>query len=139
MNGTEILTLAGLSFLSIEDIRTKQVPVTGILLLGMGLLLCRLWERTEFLPMALGVVPGLLAMLLAVATKEQIGLGDGLVLVALGFGNDMVKVISMLCAAFFLAGIWAVLLLVIKKTGKKQSFPFLPFLLAGYGIVLFLK
>ena len=139
MSSAEIFTLAGLSFLSIEDIRTKQLSVTGILFLGVGLFLCRLWEGTEFLPMALGVVPGLLAMLLAVATKEQIGLGDGLVLVALGFGNDIGKLLGMLFAAFFLSGIWAVLLLIVKKIGKKQSFPFLPFLLTGYGIMLFFE
>ena len=136
MNGAEILSLIGLAVLSVEDIRTKQVPVIGIIVFGVALLLFRFLCGGEFLPMAFAMLPGLFALLFSLISREQIGLGDGLVLLVLGFGNGIERMFGMLTFGLFFAGMWAGALLVIKRTGRKQTFPLLPFLLLGYGMTL---
>ena len=136
MSGTEVLSLIGLAVFSTEDLRTKQVSVIGIIVFGAALLLVRFLCGGEFLSMALATLPGLFALLFSVISGEQIGLGDGLILFVLGFGNGIERMLGMLAFGLLFAGMWAGALLVIRHSGRKQTFPFLPFLLLGYGMAL---
>ncbi len=85
----------------------------------------------EAMWMAGGMAVGLFSLLLSSATREQIGRGDGLVLLCtgclLGFKGNML----LFMRALLLAAAAAALLLALGKAGKKTAFPFLPFLLAS--------
>ena len=78
-----------------------------------------------------GLLPGLLLSALSLAAGQALGLGDGLVLLACGMMTDPETVLGMLFIAFFLAGFYALFLLLARKKDRKESFPFVPFLLAG--------
>lgn len=81
-------------------------------------------------------VPGLVCLGLGWLTKEGIGYGDGLMLLCLGCFLSLQQLLSVCLSALTLAGIAAMLLLLVFHKGRKTEIPFVPFLLAGYGISL---
>jgi leader peptidase (prepilin peptidase)/N-methyltransferase len=133
----EIAALAGLLWLSAEDLCRKEIsllPVIGMAAIGAG---CSLlggdWTDVSVL---LRFLPGLLVLLLARLTDESIGYGDGWVLLALGCFLDPEDLVSLCMAAISCAGIAALFLLLVLHRGRHAQIPFVPFLLLGYGIGL---
>jgi leader peptidase (prepilin peptidase)/N-methyltransferase len=87
------------------------------------------------------VILGFVYFALAIAVPGGMGLGDvklagvlGFVLAYLGWGPLAVGSFS----AFVLGGIFAIVLLVIRRTGRRTGIPFGPWMLGGawVGIVL---
>ena len=71
-------------------------------------------------------------------TKGALGMGDCLVLLALGTVMDMGDFFLMLLGAVFSSAVYAGILLVILKKNRNTEIPFVPFLLMGYlgGVIL---
>lgn len=132
MNGAEIVVMGCLVVLSIMDLRTRKVPLIPVILLGIVAVVYRLWNGGPWTAMILGMIPGLVLLVLAFCTRESIGYGDGVVLCALGLFCGVKKAIAVLGMAFLLAAILAMVLLVLKKAGRKTELPFLPCLCSGY-------
>lgn len=76
----------------------------------------------------LALIPGVLILLLAKATREKIGFGDGWVLLILGNFLNIVEVWYILQTAVFLVMFFSLVLLCSKRAGKEYQIPFLPFL-----------
>ncbi|MDO5344737.1 MAG: prepilin peptidase [Lachnospiraceae bacterium] len=85
-----------------------------------------------------GIGIGLGMLLLSWATREAIGYGDGLVVAACGAALGFVKTMGVITAALCFAAVWSGILLILKKAGRGDSFPFLPFLLVAEvcGVIL---
>lgn len=130
-----IATCIYMGLMSVWDWRKKSIPLP-LIVFGMvaGCLVSTyqvcmryvLWQEV-----LVAVVPGALLLLLAYVTREQIGYGDGLVLLVLGF------LLGWRCSWFafvtsqLLAGVCALCLLVSKKIGRKTRIAYIPFLFAG--------
>ena len=114
------------------DLKTKQVPVLMVILLGVGCAIYRLWVGTGFWEMAAGAIPGALLLAIAVCSGESIGIGDGLVLFVLGVFCGASQAVAMLGMALFLVAVLAGVLLIIRRAGRKTELPFLPCLAGGY-------
>ena len=69
-------------------------------------------------------------------TKEVIGYGDGVIFVVMGTYMSASKLISIGMLAFGLAGIVALILLVVFHKKGKDQIPFIPFLAVAYGLGL---
>lgn len=69
---------------------------------------------------------------LSFVSHGGIGMGDALLLLALGVNLPMDEYLVMLCMAFLLAAMWASCLMIFMKKGKKTEIPFVPFLLFGF-------
>lgn len=83
-----------------------------------------------------GGIPGGISLLLSLGTREQIGYGDGLILLALGWmlGVKTGMLISLLglgCSFLVSVGV-----LVSKRGNRNTRLPFVPCLLVGYLFVL---
>lgn len=92
----------------------------------------------SILSMAGGILIGAFVMGVSKLTKGNIGMGDGLLLcvtgVYLGFYRNLELFLTALCAA----AIWGMILIVLKKAGRKTELPFVPFMLMAYIIMLLL-
>lgn len=130
--GTEVLYLFLMTAGTWFDIRTKQVP-RWLLLTGSGIAAAsRLWIQSEGLWIYVwGSLLGGVFLLLSKCTKESLGYADSWLIFNLGLYLGIWKLSVILCTAFLGAGMWAAVLLVRKK-GRKESIPFIPFLTAGY-------
>ena len=83
----------------------------------------------------IGLLPfGVSLMILAVSvlTGGEIGMGDGWIFLALGTMLHTEMYVRMACIGMLIAAVYAGVLLVICKKGRKTEIPLVPFLLFGY-------
>lgn len=79
-----------------------------------------------------GLAVGLCAIGISIATREQIGKGDGIVIAAVGIALGARKCLLVVFAASFVMCIAAVVVLFFRKGGRQTRLPFLPAIFAGY-------
>lgn len=136
MNIAEGIALGCLAGLSIYDIKTKKVAVKAVVFFGIVVFIYQLCIGIGVLDLAAGLVPGAGLLLVAICTKESIGVGDGMVLCALGLFCGLRKTMAILGMALVFCAVLAMILLVLKRAGRKTELPFLPCLFAGYLLCL---
>lgn len=86
----------------------------------------------------LSLLPGFCLTAFGLASRGAIGIGDGLTLLVLGFFLPVGQIVFLSAAAFLLSAIFSAGLLIFKRGRGRTAFPFLPFLLAGEVLGLFL-
>ena len=128
----KLMTGLLLGGLAVVDFKQKKIPVLPVAAMGVLLLLFRLWNGVELRELATGLLPGAGLLLFARLSREAVGTGDGLVLLALGMGYGAEEILVMLFVALCLAAGLSVVLLVSKRAGRKSEIPFLPFLFFGW-------
>ena len=137
-----VLFIAGgilLGVLAWIDVRTKKIPllpvgVLAVMMLGMRILSVETFSGlAKELPAILaGLLPGGIGLLFSVVTDGKVGAGDGLVLAAIGLGIGFYRTMFLWSMALCVAAVWAMLLLALKKAGRKTELPFVPCLFLGY-------
>lgn len=110
------------------------MPVTGGLLAAVCILFCNDISLPDRLA---GAAVGAGVMLLSYITGGKIGMGDGIVLCITGLGLGFWGNMELFCLALMLAAALSIILLILRKANRKKSIPFIPFMLAGYMILLF--
>ncbi len=130
-----ILTAGWLFAASILDIRSRRIPVWFLALGGAAAMLAAVCRcgliPAEGMETAKGCAPGMVLLLVAVATKRA-GSADGIALICLGMclggrGSLMIFMISLTLISVF-SGI----LLALRRVGKDTALPYLPFLFAAW-------
>lgn len=127
----KIIVTILLSVCCFFDVKQKQVPLLPIILVGMvgiGYLVVR-EERLSYLG---GATVGLLCILVGKFTKEEIGYGDGYLLLATGLQIGFRNNLLLLLGSLFLSAFFAMGLLILKKGNRKTKIPFVPFLLVTW-------
>ena len=126
----QITFLIYMIILAVMDIKRRQVHL-GFLLSGIiWVILSVICERTVSTgEIIAGILAGAFFLLISKLTKESFGYGDSILIVIMG---------AVLFMAFFMAGLFSVIMLLKTKFHKKSKFPFIPFLMAAYagGIIL---
>lgn len=131
-----ILMMLILLISAVYDIKNKSVSVkilviAGIISITCGI--CQLYYDSTIYTEACSLIPGAFVLGLSYLTKEQIGYGDGLMILFLGPVFGLINVLIGLCAGLMISALFSAVLLIFKKAGKKETLPFLPFLTAGMG------
>lgn len=133
----EIVLLAGLGIMSVEDIRKKGIKRLWLIGLGIvGLIFTIADAEVLCVSFLLRFVPGVVFVLLAWATREQIGMGDALLILVMGWYLNAIGLVDVCLLAFFIAGLVALVLLVVIRKSKKFELPMVPFIFAGYVVML---
>ncbi|SHO53859.1 prepilin peptidase [Anaerocolumna xylanovorans] len=119
----------------------KEKKISAAILAAGGVVLAVFFAVTGELSVPsrlLGFVIGLLVLLLSKLIRGQIGLGDGIILcitgLCLGFRDNL----NLLFYSLTLAAVVSLVLLVLKRAGKKDTIPFIPFVFLSYLGGLFL-
>ena len=126
------MVLGAMVVMSIVDIKKRQVSLKMLIPFGLAVICWRIFQGAGFGELLAGLVPGVLCLLLSYVTEESIGTGDGLVLCALGIFCGIKAAVAILGMALVLSAVWAMVLLIFKKAGRKTELPFLPCLSIGY-------
>lgn len=82
----------------------------------------------------LSMLPGACCFLISLATREQLGYGDSLVITVCGLSLGIEQVMGLLTAGFFLAALWAAGLCIFRKADRRREIPLMPFLTAAFVI-----
>ena len=75
---------------------------------------------------------------MSIATREQIGRGDGIVIAAVGIALGARKCLLVVFTASFLMAAAAIVVLIFRKGGRQTRLPFLPAIFVGYAVCVFL-
>lgn len=122
-----------LTAFSLWDHKTKKLPMMPILcLLAAGLVSVCMKETDHLQDAFLGVGIGIFFCGIAKLTGGSIGMGDGLLTLLTGLYMGGVFTFLCLCFSFLFSALAALYLINFQKKGKKDSLPFVPFMLAGY-------
>ncbi len=134
----ELCILAFLVWNSWRDIRKHEISLTLTLIFGIGGMLL-FWQDHETLWDVVGSASVGLGMIgMSILTRGAVGMGDGLLLLALSGVLSSGELLLTLLLGLFLCAVWGTGLLLFRKKEKHTEIPFIPFLSLGYlgGIVL---
>ena len=131
-------TILFLIILSAEDLKSRRVRLLPALIFAGGMFLIHLILADLPLEEYLwGILPGAALFAISLITHSAIGSGDALAVIscaaALGGSVEFAALLLSLLLAAFLS----LFLLILRKVSRKDTLPFLPFLLAGH-LLLFL-
>lgn len=122
------VTIAG----SITDIRKRTVHVVFFAVVAAGIAALMFWDRSIPAEARLfGILTGLLFLGLSFITKESVGRGDAVMIMLTGAALGFPATAAVLCIGFLLLSLISLVLVVVKKYGRKERIPFFPFLAAG--------
>lgn len=129
------MTMLWLFGISVMDIRRRRVPVW--MLVPGGILAGIMFICQQAMPgdMLKAILPGDVLLVTAFLTKKA-GYGDGIVMLFLGILSGSVKSLLIFAVSLFLAAVFSVILLGVRKVGRNTRIPFLPFLTAAWLIVM---
>ena len=136
-----IFTVILLVIASVMDIRDKKIlislPVVQMTLSMLFFLY--IWSRGLDDPrgLMLSLMPGVALLITGYVTKQGIGLGDGLMVLALGPLFGVMEIMLIALIAFSLSAIVGGGLLIFKKASGKKVLAFMPFLTVGVGVMSF--
>lgn len=138
---SEIFTVGYLLWCGIWDIRKKYIPIWLIIvgaLLSFALFFCEafLSGKWEWSRAFLGLVPGVCLSIVSIVSAEQVGLGDGLVLLIMGWILGIKVTIAAAILGLFLATCFGVASVIVKKENLQMTMPFIPFLEIGLILTL---
>lgn len=138
MGHVEILVGSYLGISTILDLFRREVSLWISAAFGLiGITWHFIFEQA-FGDMLGGVLVGGGIILLAFITEEAIGIGDGIALIITGIYLGFWKNLQLCMTGFILSALFSGILLLTKKAKRNQGVPFIPFLLLGYGSMLFL-
>ena len=120
-----------------QDKKRKKILLLPVFVsVSVGMVLCFLQSPKDALYAFCGALSGVVVLLLAYATGEKIGYGDGFVLIASGVLLGLRMNLLMLLFGLFLAALNSIWILIRKKGNRKTQIPFVPFLLPGLTLTI---
>jgi leader peptidase (prepilin peptidase)/N-methyltransferase len=136
-----ILTMIVLVMASVHDIRKKEIPFWMLAACGSIAVLTSAvgimdgvaaWNES-----VCALIPGVLLLLTAYVSRQGLGYGDGLLVLALGPIFGLERIFAGICLAFCLSAVFSLGMIAFRRAGRKASFPFIPFLTSAMGVILF--
>jgi len=135
----ELVTFVWLLALSVSDIREKKVPVWLLwvgFMTGAGILLYRAAAgETDPMQAVSALLPGAALLLLAAGTKKA-GCADGIVLMAIGALEGDRGCLAVCFGSLVMIALLSGVLLALKRVRRNTKLPFIPFLTAGWLILI---
>ena len=128
------IALLFLAILTPEDIRERRISVSKLLFFAVTGIRFRLAVSSFSGYEMIGcLITGGFLILLSILTKEEIGFGDGIAVTVLGLWTGGWFTFITVCIALLLSGICGCLFGALHK---RETVPFMPFLLIGMEVSL---
>ena len=128
-----LLTGGWLLFLSIWDIKRKELPRLFLGAWTFVLLLWRAWgQQMEAVLWLGGLALGLGFLLISRVSREELGYGDSIGIMNLGIYLGVWNLLELLFLAFSLIFLFSLALLLFRRKSRKMRLPLYPFFFLGY-------
>ena len=127
---SNVLVTGLLIYFTYLDIRYRQILWPAAAVTAAAGILLHLACGVPVPECVWGIIPGGILLAISFFFREAVGKGDSYTLSACGAVLGFSKVCELLLIALFFSAAWSVLLMVRKRDGR-QSFAFMPFLLAA--------
>ena len=128
----ELFCIPTFLWLAWQDKRYLGITGKGLLIASALLLLGGCFETVGWQSRLGGAAVGVILLLFAYFSKEAIGVADGVIVLVSGIAFGLLETVSFCFFGAVYAGAISLLLLLLKKAGRKSRIPFFPFLFLGY-------
>lgn len=119
------------------DWKEKQIYLYFPILASIvGMILHLIFQEHSWKELLCGMTIGVVVLLVSYFSRESIGMGDGMMLIASGTFLGFWANLELFMIALLLSGVTALFLIVVKRKGRKDRLPFIPFLLVAYLFLL---
>lgn len=123
------------------DIRRREIPLLLIIFGIAAAFGIDLWQIREGVvttaEVGISMLPGVFFLLTGFFTGEKVGYGDGLLLIILGLLFGVYRCFLTLCISLVFSAAVSLMLLLLHKAGRHSRIPFVPFLVLGMGVMIF--
>ena len=128
----ELLVLLFLAFNAWSDWKERKILLTsvGVMLVLRILFLWNDFRAVSGIAGSMGIT--FFFLVISFLTKGALGMGDVLIMLALGMYLEVWKFLLVLMNALVLAAMYSGWCLFLGKKKRKSEIPFVPFLLFGY-------
>lgn len=134
-----VLTGTVLGICSLTDLRHKVVHKKVLILYGLLVLAgCGAAGKLSGKIILYGMIPGILCLLVSKISGQALGYGDSILILLTGSSLGIQNCVGITIWAFLCSGLWALFLVGIKKADKKAEIPFVPFLMIGFVIQMWM-
>ena len=118
---------------AVMDLKSKSIS-RGFLFILMFISVASIFVRANFeiWNAVGGALIGLCAVGVSMISGEQIGRGDGIVIIALGIVLGFRECLASVCLASLIMAMISIVILILKKGNRKTKLPFIPALFVGY-------
>ncbi len=138
-----IMIMGYMIILTVIDIDKKVVPDSIILFMFITGFIAGLFELKDFNNIFEGIAGalagGFVMLVLSFFSNSKLGEGDVKLIAALGLWLGFIDVMNLILYAFIIGGIWAFVLIALKKSGPKDEIAFVPFIGAAYVVLVLIK
>lgn len=125
-----------LGVICVFDIKKKKIPVYMLIILAaVGITSNFTMGEFNIEKRIIAMLPGIIMIMVSMVTKQQIGYGDGLLILIMGLYINIDDILSIVLSAFLVSSVFAIILMTVFKKKKNFEMAFSPFLLIGYGLV----
>ena len=136
---SEVILLVGLLYFAWRDYQTQTINVAVAAIMGvLGIVLQFLMELDVGVvwELLLSMMIGVSLVLVGIATKGGVGMGDGILFLVAGCYLNWMENMMLFLWTIILTGGFGLICVITKRLGKKQRIPMAPFMLMAF---VFLK
>lgn len=122
-----------LVILTVMDLKRRKLKLSVLLAGGIFIpagVFCSSGVSPVYL--AAGGAVGAVFLGISKITEESLGYGDSILILIMGCFIGFWDILTLLMAAFMMAAVFSLVLLIRGRFRRKDSFPFVPFLTAAY-------
>lgn len=122
------------------DIKSKEISIISCGFWSLsGLVMNMYLYDTGILFILLGMLPALIILIFSLITKGGIGIGDVMVISAMGLNLGLVNSVFVLTIALMVCGLYGLVLICLRIKKYKDKIPFVPFIAIGYIWIIFME
>ena len=131
----EICTIPVFLYLAVRDKKNMELSRNELWITAALLLLAGVFSGAEWEVRLGGAAYGAVVVVFCLFSKEALGYADGIMILVCGVAFGLYETAGFSFIAMVAAALVSVVLLLLKKAGRKSRLPFFPFLLFGYVIM----
>lgn len=115
-----------------QDMRTRKIGMEWIILFGTAGMIMNIVFHSPWHIWFSGIMPGIVILIFGKLTGEQIGYGDGLIVIVTGLFLSGRENVSLFLIGLFLCAVSTTVLFFTGKITRRTTLPFVPFLAVAF-------
>lgn len=121
----------------IRDFRRKEISLkVCIVFAAIGVLFAVPFWQSSWPDFIAGILTGVLLLVIAGISRESIGYGDGVIILAAGVLLGGHRTILLLMYALFFCCLYALTRFLFRMANRKKRIAFVPFMIPSYLLIL---
>lgn len=127
-----------LAVMAVIDRRQKKIPIAPGVVCIVFIVLAQIVAENRVGGWLPGIWIGVFLLIVSKLSRGGIGEGDAMVYFVTGLALGFFRNLELLMLSLIFAAMTGLVMLVVKKVGRKYTLPFVPFTAVAYGMVLLL-